>query len=70
MCQCFEKTKFKISESSVRKGLLMEKASTKKMGGLMAPQIHLAVWTLLRVFSGLGGLVCKMLVVQVLIGGP
>lgn len=41
--QRFERPKLKISAFGVRKGLLIEKAPTEKMGGgrLVVPQIHL-----------------------------
>ena len=35
MCQCFERLKLKTSEFGMRKGLLMEKAPTEKMGDLI-----------------------------------
>ena len=72
LCTChFERPKLKISEFGVRKVLLIEKAPTRKMGDLMVPQIHLACWTRLKVFKGLGGTrYVEVLVGQVLIGGP
>lgn len=39
--QSIKRLKFKTSESRVRKGLSIEKVPTRKMGGLVAPQIHL-----------------------------
>lgn len=37
--QCFERPKPKTSESGVRKGLLIEKVPSKKMGGLLVPPV-------------------------------
>lgn len=51
----FKRLKFKRLEFRVKKGLLIEKVTAEKMGNLMVPQIHLAHWTRLRVFKGLGG---------------
>ena len=39
--QCLEMPKLKLSEFGVRKGLLIKKAPTHKMGALVSPQIHL-----------------------------
>lgn len=39
--QCFKRPKIKISEFGLRKGLLIKKMSTEKMGVLAVPQIHL-----------------------------
>lgn len=43
-----------MSEFGVRKGLLIEKAPTGEMGDLVVFHAHLARWTRLRVFKGLG----------------
>lgn len=50
---CFKRQKLKTSEFGVRKDLLIQEVSTKKIGGLMMPQIHLARWTQIRVYNGL-----------------
>lgn len=39
--QGFERPELTTSEFGARKGLLMEKAPSEKMGDLLAPQIHL-----------------------------
>lgn len=64
-CQ-LQKTKTQC-QFGARKGLSIEKAPTEKMGDVMVPQIHLACSTRLR---GWGNRCAKVLVGQVLIGGP
>nr|KAF6474774.1 hypothetical protein HJG63_010931 [Rousettus aegyptiacus] len=39
--QCFERPELKMSEFGVRKGLLIKKVPTEKMGDPLVPQIHL-----------------------------
>ena len=55
----FNKPKLKVSGFGVRKGLLMEKGKTKKMGDFAMPQRHLAHWSKLRVLKGVGEQLCE-----------
>lgn len=41
-----------MSEFGIRKCLLIEKTLTEKMGDPVVPQVHLALWTRLRIFKG------------------
>ena len=54
VCLMLQKAKTQMSEFGVRKGLLMEKVPTERLGDLMMPQIHLACCTRSRVLKGLG----------------
>lgn len=51
----FERPKHKTSEFGVRKGLLIQKMPTKKIGALIVPEIHLACCTRWRVLNSWGG---------------
>lgn len=70
MCPVLWKAKHKISEFGVRKGSLIKKAPTENKEDLMVPQIHLALRTRLKVFSGWRNTYMEGLVWQVVIGGP
>lgn len=39
--RCFERSKLRMSEFEVRKGLLIKRVLTKKIGTQVVPQIHL-----------------------------
>lgn len=54
MYPMLQRPKLKMSEFGVKQCLWVKKMPTKKMGGLIVAQIHLAQWTRLRVVKGLG----------------
>ena len=47
-----------MSVFGVRKGLLIKKTPTEKMGDIVVPQIHLASWDRPKVLKGLGEEIC------------